>query len=81
MDKNPADEIVITALLERFTKIRLPRAYDLEKKVLAGEKLSDNDITFLDSILSDAKYILGLSDKYPEYQEIVSNVIQMIGYL
>lgn len=34
MDKNPADEIAITAMLKRFAEQRLPRAMILKKKYL-----------------------------------------------
>lgn len=77
MDKNPADEIVITALAKRFNEERYPRALHLEKRVNAGETLTEHDMVFLETVLNDAKYILRLSDKYPEYQEIMTKVIQM----
>lgn len=77
MDKNPGDEIVITALLERFTEHRLPRAMDLKKKVFNGAVLDNSDITFLDTIFKDAQYILKYSDKYPEYQKIVAQALEL----
>ncbi|MCS5710638.1 hypothetical protein [Candidatus Berkiella aquae] len=77
MDKSPEDEIVITAMMKRFADHRLPRALDLEKKVLKGEVLNDNDLTFLDAVFNDAKYVLSLADKYPEYQELVVKAIQL----
>jgi hypothetical protein len=77
MDKNPEDEIVITALLERFNNQRLPRARSMEKKVFAGEKLNAQELAYLETVLNDAQYILRLTDKYPEYQEIVSKAIQL----
>jgi len=77
MDQNSEDDITITTLLKRFTDIRLPKAHELEKKVLAGEKLSNSEMAFLDSVFKDAQYILRLSDKHPEYQGIVSKAIQL----
>lgn len=77
MEKNESDKIIIDALFKRFTEHRLPRALDIEKKVNAGEILNHSDLTFLEVVLSDAKYVLQYSDKYPEYQEIVSKAIQM----
>lgn len=77
MDKNPEDDIVISALLNRFTNHRLPRAQSLEKKVFAGEKLTDSELTFLETVFRDAQYIFQLSDKHPEYQEMMTKVIQL----
>jgi hypothetical protein len=77
MEKNESDKIVIDALFKRFTEQRLPRALDIEKRVNAGEILNHSDLTFLDVVLDDAKYVLQYSDKYPDYQEIVRKAIQM----
>lgn len=77
MEKSPEDEIVIEALYERFSKHRLPKALELEKRVNAGEKLTNSDMVFLDTVFRDAKYILRFSDKYPEYQELVTKGIEM----
>jgi hypothetical protein len=77
MDKNSEDEIVITALLKRFTDHRLPKARDLEKKVLKGETLTDSDVLFLETVFNDAQYILRLSDKHPEFQALMSKAIQL----
>lgn len=77
MDKNPADEILITALAKRFNEERYPRALELEKKVSRGETLNEHDMVFLETVLNDAKYILRFSDKYPEYQDIMTKVVQM----
>ena len=77
MDKDPTDDIIITAMLKRFTDHRLPKVLDLEKKVLKGEKLNNLDITFLDAVFKDAQYVLPFTDKYPEYQDIVSKVLKL----
>ncbi len=77
MDKNSEDDIVITALLKRFTEHRLPQAREIEKKVFAGKKLNESELTFLETVFNDAKYIMRLSDKHPEYQEIMSKAIQL----
>lgn len=77
MSKDPADEIVISALIKRFTDQRLPRALEIEKRVLTGKTLTDSDLSFLELVLKDAKYILQFSDKYPQYQELVSKGVQL----
>ncbi|MFI4937723.1 MAG: hypothetical protein ACHQJ6_04350 [Candidatus Berkiellales bacterium] len=77
MDKTPEETIVITALLKRFNEQRLPRALELKDKVFAGEKLNDSDLMFLETVFKDAQYILKYSDKFPEYQSIVSKGLQL----
>lgn len=77
MNKNPEDDIVIAALLKRFTEQRFPKALALEKKVLSGEKINDSELAFLKTVFNDAQYILRLAEKHPEYQEITSKAIQI----
>ncbi len=77
MDINPEDEIVIAALIKRFTEQRLPRAMDLKRKVEEGKKLENTEVDFLNTVLNDAKYVLRYSDKYPQYQELVTKGIQL----
>lgn len=71
------DAIIIAAMLKRFTDQRFPKVLDLEKKVLTGEKLNDSELSFLDIVFKDAQHILKLTDKYPEYQEIVSKALKL----
>jgi hypothetical protein len=75
MDKS--DEIMSAALLKQFTEKRLPRAFELEKKVLANKTLSESDLMFLEMVLNDAQYILRFVDKHPEYQEMASKAIKL----
>lgn len=77
MKNNTTDEIVITALLKRFTDHRFPRAIEIQKRVFGGDKLTESDILFLENVINDEKYILRYYDKYPEYQDIVTKGIQL----
>lgn len=77
MDKKTVDNIAVTGMLKRFTEQRLPRALDLEKKVLAGEKLNDSDMEFLEVVFKDANHALQFTDKHPEYQEIFLKALQL----
>ena len=75
--KSSNDEGVITVLLERFNKERLPRLLRLKEKVDAGEKLSETDIGFLQEIANDSKHTVPLGNKHPEYQDLMAKVIRL----
>ena len=68
---------VIEAIMERFEKFRLPRALDLKEKVDSGEKLSDQDIEYMQRILEDSQEVKRYVDKRPEYQEMYVKVINL----
>ena len=77
MTENSEDAGVITVLLQRLEKKRLPRALDLKEKVDGGETLNDNDIAFLDQVFHDANKLGPLLDRHHEYQNLVSQVVQL----
>lgn len=77
MTDSNKDDGVITALLERFEKIRYPRALALKEQVDRGEKLSNSDIAFLERVISDAKEIQPLAIKHPEYQPLIAKAIHL----
>jgi hypothetical protein len=59
---------VVTVLLERLEKQRLPRLLSLEEKVNRGELLNDSDLKFMEEVTADAQRIEPIIDKEPEYQ-------------
>lgn len=79
MTENSEDAGVITVLLQRLEKERLPRALDLKEKVDGGETLNDNDIAFLEQVFHDASKLGPLLDRHHEYQKLVSQVVQLYG--
>ena len=68
---------VITALLERFEKYRLPAALKLKEKVDNGGLLDDRDMMFLENVEADAKKIQPLLDRHPEYEELVKRATNL----
>ena len=46
---------VILALIDRFEKQRLPRLQALKEKTDNGERLSNEDVAFLDTVIHDAQ--------------------------
>ncbi|MEL0584053.1 MAG: hypothetical protein AAES65_04130 [Candidatus Thiodiazotropha sp. (ex. Lucinoma kazani)] len=71
------DTGVITTLLERFEKFRLPKALALKERVDRGETLIETDISFLTHVFEDTKTIQPLLDRHPEYQELVAKAINL----
>jgi hypothetical protein len=66
---------VVTALLKRLEKKRLPRLLPLKEKVNRGEVLSDADLSFLTDASADARRIEPLMDKEPQYQSLLVTLV------
>jgi hypothetical protein len=77
MTKASKDTGVILALVERFTKYRLPRINALKEKVEKGECLSQHDIAYLDEVFEEANRNMPLIDKHPEWQTLAGRAINL----
>lgn len=77
MTDDKDDDGLIFVLMERFEKMRLPRAISLKEKVDGGAVLDDYDVAFLEEVFSDSNKIKPLLDRHPEYQELATRVITL----
>ena len=74
MESTANDQGMLTVLVERLEKQRLPRALDLKEKVDRGEILTDYDLSFLEEVLTDSTNIKPLIERHPEYQLLAGKV-------
>ncbi len=77
MTDSNKDAGVIATLLERFEKIRLPKAIALKEQVDRGGTLTETDISFLSRVLQDTREIQPLLARHPEYEELVAKAIHL----
>jgi hypothetical protein len=71
MDQQEKDRGTIAALMIKFTESRLPRAERMLEDVRAGEKLSDEDIDYLERVYNEGKFNRSLWERHPEYHQIL----------
>lgn len=77
MTQSNMDAGVISVVLDRLEKHRLPKILALKDKVDGGDTLDDYDIEFLEQVLSDAGKINALIDRNPEYKELAAKVLSL----
>jgi hypothetical protein len=75
MSETDKDLGVITALLQRLEKYRLPAALELKEKVERGELLNDMDMRFLSAVEQDTAKIKPLLTRHPEYNDLAEKVM------
>ena len=77
MNESDEDRGVITVLLERLEKQRLPRVRELKVKVDKGECLDELDMAFIQDVLESSQGVEHLLQRYPEYQDIASRALSL----
>lgn len=68
---------VVSVLLQRLEKQRLPTALAIKEKVDKGLPLEEFDINFLKEVMEDAQNVMPKIQQHPEYQELVGKVISL----
>lgn len=77
MTDSSNDAGVIMALMKRFEEQRLPEVLAMKKRVDQGERLSEHDLAFLEQIFADAKHVIPLLERHPEYQPVASRAVSL----
>ncbi|MCD2452339.1 hypothetical protein GO003_018275 [Methylicorpusculum oleiharenae] len=65
---------VITVLLERFEKQRLPRILGIKVKVDNHQCLEEMDIKFMKGLIADAQNNMPVFQRHPEFQELTGQI-------
>ena len=68
---------IITVLMLRLERERLPMALDIMAKVDRGELLGDWDIVFLEEVCIDARRIRPFLNGHHEYDSLVVHAIHL----
>jgi hypothetical protein len=77
MNDSTMDAGLIEVLLERLEKQRLPRLLVIKEKVEGGRSLDDIDVDFLEKSMEDARNIMPIIDRHPEYQSLAAKVVEL----
>lgn len=71
------DDGIITVMLQRLKRQRLPHVFVLHEKVLSGSRLDDYDIRFLDIVYYEAKNCHSFCKYRPEYNDLFSRLVHL----
>ena len=77
MSNSTIDIGLIEVLLERLEKQRLPRLLAMQEHVDAGESLDDMNLEFLEGSIADARKVIPLIDRHPEFQSLAIKVVEL----
>lgn len=70
---------VSQVLIERFVKYRLRFLLKVQAEVNEGKTLDDGEIELLSRIVSRAHNINHVVHEFPEFEELVAKVINLVG--
>ena len=68
---------VLSVVMERFEKHRLPRIMDIKDLVNNGDKLSQSDIKFLSEVFKDTKQYAHFVSTHHEFNNLFSRVTSL----
>jgi hypothetical protein len=68
---------VLTAVLERFEKQRLPRILDLKELVDQGGTLNEYEIDFLEAVLQDTQDYQPFVAEHAEYRDLFARTVHL----
>ena len=71
------DAGLISVLLDRYQKYRLPRTLAIKEKVDRGEVLNTFDITFLKQVISGMGEIRPLLERHPECRKLATSMVTL----
>jgi hypothetical protein len=69
---------VLTVLVSQFRRSRLPRLLEIRESVIQGNMISEDDITFLNNVISDATHAMPTVNGVPELHSFCSHVSHLI---
>jgi len=75
MNGSTKDTGIITVLVERLEKHRLPRLLSLKEKVDGGKPLDGQELDFLEKLMQDARKVIPLIERHPEYQSLTAKIV------
>jgi len=74
----PKEELgLVTTLLERYTKQRLPKLLEMKERLDRGEKLDDYDMELLETIEHDREQTLAVAERHKELHLIAMKAINL----
>ena len=73
----PSDDTgIIQVILERFEKQRLPRMIEIKQQLDEGNKINEFELEYLSAALHDARTLLPILERHPEYEPLLSRIFQ-----